>query len=73
MVNWLKDNDLSLLNTQDQRHTHFDCTNNSESNILDLAIIDNKDLVSEFRIDADKTATPYRIRIIKGKRQITLA
>ena len=68
LVNWVSDNNLSLLNKKDQSHTHFDASSKVSSNVLDFAIINNPGIVTDFEVDTGKDATPYRLRMVKGVR-----
>ena len=70
LSNWVTQNDFNLINVLDQSPTHYDCSTKSvQSNILDLAITNNMCLVKEFRVDSNKSFTPYRIKMSKGKRE----
>ena len=69
LANWVGDNNLHLLNIRDQGHTHVDASSkNGNSNILDLAIINDQSIVKSFTVDTQTKATPYRIRAVKGKK-----
>ena len=70
LASWVNDKGLHLLNQMDQSHTHFDrSSKNKESNILDLAIMNEKHWVKKFEVDKQLEATPYRIRKVKGGRK----
>lgn len=69
LTNWAESNNLFLINTLDQSHTHFDrSSKKGDTSILDLSIINDRALVKHFEVDAKVDFTPYRIRKVKGGR-----
>ncbi len=70
LINWITENSFRVLNELDSSPTHFDCsTKSTQSNILDFAITNNMNIVKSFKVDSEKEFTPYRIKMIKGKRE----
>ena len=61
LAGFIESENLSLLNTRDMNHTHYDRTAGT-SKILDLVITNVPDKVKNFRVDKDLEFTPYRIK-----------
>lgn len=61
LIDFVTEQNLSLLNCRDMAHTHFDRTAGT-SKILDFVITNVPDKVSSFKIDKTLQMTPYRIK-----------
>lgn len=65
LVNFVKEENLEILNSRDNYHTHYD-RSEGVSRILDLVVTNAGESVKEFKVDKKLEFTPYRIKKCKG-------
>ena len=64
LANWVEDNELFLLNQMDQSHTHYDASNRGESNVLDLAVINDKNLDTHMNFTLRFASTSLKANVM---------
>ena len=65
LIEFVKEENLELLNSRDGTHTHVD-KKHGTSRILDMVITNNGSSVSKFEVDKNLKKTPYRLKKVKG-------
>ena len=66
LVQFVTEENLTLLNARDPKHTHCDRTSGT-SKVLDLVITNAGEKVEKFEVDGKMEFTPFRLKASKGK------